>query len=246
MNSYNFSDKLKRFDVGSCFYMLHNMDNMDLRPLVNIDLIYADMIYENLDLRWIGKYWEYLRSGGIFVVQTDWHSLFEVGGYLKYECKDSLFLNHIVWKNEWGNFPKNKFRQSHDDILIFSKGKDYKFYPDRVQVPKVTASSKRLNKSGRDTKLATSIWSDICLTTVAKERVKNPTTGKLIRWQKPLGLMDRIYSAFLDRGDSVLEPFMGSGTGAIQAIEKELCYFGIEYDENVFKIAVERVEEYLK
>ncbi|MCK5343771.1 MAG: hypothetical protein KAR20_10220, partial [Candidatus Heimdallarchaeota archaeon] len=150
-------------------------------PNSQVDLIYADMIYENEDMSWIDRYWKFLKPNGIFMVQTDWHTVFDVGYHLKHRIEGSHMLNHICWKNEFGNFPKNKFRQSHDDILIFSKGKDYKFYPERVQVPKATANSRGLNPSGRTTKLATSVWLDICLTTVAKERIKK-VDGKSIRW----------------------------------------------------------------
>lgn len=219
---------------------LLNMDNMEFRATKKADLIYCDMIYENLDLKWIPHYFDMLKEGGVFVVQTDWHSLFEVGHYLKYGVDNSYFLNHIAWKNEFGNFPKDKFRQSHDDIIIFTKGKDYKFYPDRMQVPKATAKSKGLNPSGRTTKLATSVWMDICLTTVSKERVKKKS-GKSIRWQKPLKLMDRICQAFTDEGDYIIDPFAGSATLGEWCKENNRKYTGIEYSEDVWELGFNRL-----
>ena len=221
---------------------LYNRDNRDVtlkdlggRP----NLIYADMIYENLDMTWLWKYWEMLSPNSIFIVQTDWHSLFEVGYYMKYRL-NATHINHICWKNEFGNFPKNKFRQSHDDVLIFANGKDYKFYPDRVQVEKATAKSKGLNPSGRTTKLATSVWTDICLTTVAKERVKKED-GHNIRWQKPLALMERLISPFVDVGDLVVDPFCGTATTGVVAKELGCDFVGIESDKEVYNIAKKRL-----
>ena len=146
------------------------------------------------------------------------------------------FINHLVWKNEWGNHPRNKFHQCYDDILIFSKGKDYKFYPDRIQVPKATANTK-LNPSGRTTKTATAWIDDITLTTTSRERVKK-TDGHNIRWQKPLKLYDRIILPFSDFSDNILDPFSGSGSLAKWCLLNNRNYYGIEIDKEVYEISV--------
>lgn len=217
------------------------MDNMKYETDRKFNLIYTDMIYENLDLSWIPKYWNMLLDGGVFIVQTDWHSVYEVGYMMKNFFADSFHINSIAWKNEFGNFPKNKFRQSHDDIIIFSKGRDYKFYPDRVQMEKATAKSKGLNPSGRTTKLATSVWNDITLTTVAKERVRKKD-GHSIRWQKPIRLMERICSPFTDEEDWILDPFAGTATLGQWCKENNRNYVGIEYDKEPYYLAVQRLE----
>lgn len=218
---------------------LLNMDNMKFETNQLFDLIYADMIYENENLEWMYKYWELLKVGGIFAVQTDWHTQFEVGYTLK-KILGGHHVNSICWKNEFGNFPKNKFRQSHDDIIVFSKGKDYKFYPDRVQMEKATANSKGLNPSGRMTKLATSVWTDITLTTIAKERVKKKD-GHNIRWQKPIALLERLCVAFTDEFDWVLDPFAGSGVLGKWCSKTNRNYVGIEYDKEVYKLAKKNI-----
>lgn len=218
---------------------LLNMNNMEFESERKFSLIYCDMIYEDTNLSWIPKFWDMLLFGGIFVVQTDWHTIFEVGYYLKHVIKAN-HLNNISWKCEFGNFPKNKFRQSHDDILIFSKGSQYKFYPDRVQMEKATAKSKGLNPSGRLTKLATSVWTDITLTTIAKERVKKDD-GHNVRWQKPYGLMNRLCVGFTDENDWILDPFAGTGVLGKWSKSNNRNYIGIENDKDVFKLAEKNI-----
>jgi len=204
------------------------------------DLIYCDMIYENLDVSWIDKYWEYLKPNGIFIVQTDWHTNWLIRYTLEI-LSDSLFVNHLVWKNEWGNHPKNKFHQCYDDIIIFSKGKDYKFYSDKIQVDKAT-KNKGLNPSGRQTKTATAWVDDICLTTTSKERIKKED-GHLAKWQKPIRLFDRIIAPFTDENDIILDPFMGVASLGEWCIKNRRHYTGIEYDKNIFNLAETRMKE---
>lgn len=203
-----------------------------------IDLVYADMIYENFDPWWIARYHQILRKGGIFIAQTDYHSVAEVKILL--DGLGANFVNWLVWKNEWGNFRKDRFRQCHDDILIYSRGKEYTWHPEKAMIPKVTANAKGLNPSGRLTKLAGSVITDICLTTVSKERIK--LRGKNIQWQKPYALLHRVISPFVDPGYTILDPFMGTGTSGLVAINLDCNYIGIERDSWVFELAKKRLE----
>ena len=206
----------------------------------SFDLIYADMIYENTELSWMYYWWKNLKPNSIFIVQTDWHTLKNVWTMFDF-LPGSNFINHLVWKNEWGNFPKRKFHQVHDDILVFSNGENYKFYPDRIQVPKATAKT-NLNPSGRQTKTATSWIDNICLTTTSNERVKLPS-GKLIRWQKPVKLFDLIVKPFTDECDLVGDIFMGSGSLGVWSKLNKRNYIGIEFDTEVFNLAQERLNK---
>jgi len=222
---------------------LHNQDNMDFETTKKFDLIYADMIYENSNCDWIFKYWDLLKENGIFITQTDWHTdwlirwYFETNSILK---NNSFFVNYLVWKNEWGNHPKKKMHQCFDSIIIYAKGNNYKFYPERIQVDKVT-KNKGLNPSGRDTKQATAWIDDICLTTTAKERVKK-FDGHLVRWQKPIRLFDRINAPFTDEGDEICDPFMGVASLGEWCIINNRNYIGIEYDKEIFDLAKYRLE----
>jgi len=206
------------------------------------DLIYADMIYENKNLGWLFKYWDALKDGGIFIIQTDWHTDYLVRYFFENEMPYTNFVNHLVWKNEWGNHPKDRMHQCFDSIIVYSKNRlsNYKFYSDRIQVDKVT-KNKGLNPSGRQTKTATAWIDDICLTTTAKERVKK-SDGHLVRWQKPVKLFDRIIAPFTDEGDDILDLFMGSGSLGEWCILNNRNYVGIENDEEVFNLAKTRLD----
>lgn len=222
--------------------ILENADNTNYKTEQTFDLIYCDMIYENKDLSWIPIWWSRLKDNGIFIVQTDFHTNWLIRWFFEtqFYYTTPVFINHLVWKNEWGNFPKDRFHQCYDDIIIYSKGKNHKFYPLNVQVPKATEKTK-LNPSGRETKTATAWIDDICLTTTSKERVKK-ADGHLIKWQKPLKLFDRIISPFTDAFDWVADPFAGSGSLGEWCKNNDRNYLGLELDKEVFELAKKRLE----
>lgn len=206
------------------------------------DIIFCDYIYSNLDFSWAKKYFEMLKPNGIFISQTDWSSEHRYRVYLE-DVLGATFVNHLVWKCEWGNHPSDRMHQCYDDILVYSNGKkgSWKFYSDKIQVPKVTIT-KGLNPSGRTTKQATAWIDDIALTTTSKERVKKKD-GHLLRWQKPTRLYDRVISPWFDNDISILDPFMGSGSLGkwCKSQPYEIDYVGIEYDEEVYNLALENI-----
>ena len=218
---------------------IYNQDNMKFQTDELFDVIFCDYIYENLDFSWVDHYYPMLKPNGIFIGMTDYHSAAEFKVYTQNNMKAYL-ANWLTWKNEFGNFPKDRFRQCHDDIIIFSKTEKFKFYPERAQVEKATAGSKGLNPSGRTTKLATSVILDCCLTTTAKERVKK-LDGHLLRWQKPQSLYDRIFFPLTDEGDKCLDPFMGSGAFGKWCKKNNRDYVGIEYDSEVYGYASDNI-----
>jgi len=225
-------------------YKIYNQSNKDVILEENFDLVYCDMIYEDKNLDWIDLFWKKLKPNGIFIAQTDFHTDWLVRWYFEtnriFNYSLPTFVNHAVWKNEWGNHPKRKMHQCYDSIIIYAKGNDYKFYPEKIQVDKVT-KNKGLNPSGRETKQATAWIDDICLTTTSKERIKK-SDGHLIKWQKPIKLFDRIIAPFVDEGDFILDPFMGSGSLGEWCIKNNCNYTGIELDPIVFGLAKNRLE----
>lgn len=46
-----------------------------------------------------------------------------------------------------------------------------------------------------------------------------------------------------DVADTILDPFMGSGTVGVACIKTGRRFIGIEIDENYFNMAVERIRE---
>jgi DNA modification methylase len=72
-------------------------------------------------------------------------------------------------------------------------------------------------------------------------RAQLASEGKVHPTQKPLGLMQWCL-AFLPKAETILDPFMGSGTTGAACANLGRTFIGIEMDRKYFDIACERIE----
>lgn len=204
------------------------------------DLIYCDYIYQNLDLSFVDKFWEYLKPSSIFMAQTDDSSMAQMKMKLD-SMPNSTWLNTCIMIQEWGGTSKRFFPRKHDYIFIYANGKDYKFYPERIQIEKKTAGT-AFDKKGTGLKTPCSVFYDLGnFSTMSNERIKDDS-GKNIRWQKSQKLMERLFLPFSDENDWLLEPFGGTCSVARWAKSNNRNCISIEYDKNVFEIAKKELE----
>ncbi|MDR2893020.1 MAG: site-specific DNA-methyltransferase [Deltaproteobacteria bacterium] len=61
--------------------------------------------------------------------------------------------------------------------------------------------------------------------------------------QKPLSLIQQFVADFSDFGDTILDPFMGSGTTGVAALNLGRKFIGTELDPKYFDIACRRIEQ---
>jgi len=61
--------------------------------------------------------------------------------------------------------------------------------------------------------------------------------------QKPVTLIKRLILDYTKPGDTILDPFMGSGTTGVACIKTGRNFIGIERDENYHAIATKRIAE---
>lgn len=67
--------------------------------------------------------------------------------------------------------------------------------------------------------------------------------GGLHPTQKPVGLMKWCIEKYTNEGDTILDPFMGSGTTGVACVRAGLNFIGIEIDPDYFAIAERRIKE---
>lgn len=69
------------------------------------------------------------------------------------------------------------------------------------------------------------------------------TQGAQHPTQKPLPLMRHLVNLFSNEGQTILDPFMGSGTTGVAAVQMGRKFIGIEKEPKHFDIACKRIEE---
>lgn len=69
------------------------------------------------------------------------------------------------------------------------------------------------------------------------------TGNKYHPTEKPVDLMEYLIEKFTDKDETVLDPFMGSGTTGVACVNTNRKFIGIELDEKYFEIAETRIKE---
>lgn len=160
-----------------------------------------------------------LESSGTLYLHLDWRWVH----YAKIECDKVFgydnFMNEIVWSYNFGGRGKDRWPQKHDTVLVYAKnvGK-HKFNWDSIdRIPYAAPALQYVGRTREEAEkriaegqVPTDVWSMSIVGTSSKERTGYPT-------QKPLKLVERIVKASSDAGDTVLDPFCGSGTAAVAA-----------------------------
>ena len=154
-----------------------------------------------------------------------------------------LFLkNRIIWTFGHGLHAKKKFSGRYETILWFTKSeKNYVFNLDPVRVPqkypmkkysdirrKGNLSCNPLGKNPSD------VWDIPNVKNNHIEKTNHPC-------QFPVGMIERLVLALTNEGDSVFDPFSGSGSSVIAAVKNKRRGIGCEINRDYYTTSVERV-----
>lgn len=161
-----------------------------------------------------------------------------------------LFRNHglklrnrIVWTFGHGLHCQKRFSGRHETILWFTKGDDYIFNLDPVRVPskypdkKHFKGPKRGETSGHPLgKNPSDVWDIPNVKANHVEKADHPC-------QFPVGLVERLVLSLTNRGENVLDPYLGVGSSAIAALKNGRNAYGCDAIEEYVDIARTRVDE---
>lgn len=165
-----------------------------------------------------------------------------------------LWVEEYIWhkKNCYpGKWP-NRFRDAWERCLHFTKQKKFKMFQRAVMVPMGNWAQKRLEKLSdtdriRDESRSLSGFGKNISHWLGKKYVY-PTNVLHLATECsnrnhsaafPITLPAWFIKLFTEEGDTVLDPFIGSGTTALACIELNRHYIGIELMEHYYKLALE-------
>ncbi len=185
--------------------------------------------YDDFTIKWIKECKRILKINGSIWVIGSYHNIFRVGKIIQ----DNKFwiLNDVIWnkKNPMPNFKGTRLTNAHETLIWAAKSEKSK-YTFNYQ------SMKTLN----DDKQLRSDWNiAICN---GSERITSKNK-KVHSTQKPEALLYRILLCSSNKNDTVLDPFMGSGTTGAVAKKLGRNFIGIEKDKKYFKVSQERIKK---
>ena len=166
------------------------------------------------------------------------------------ECGFNLHDTMIYAKNNPIPQNHNRYEQCFEYMFVFSKGKPKTFNPLKEDTKNAGKSFDWGNrKTVMDAKQCRrDRGSDVRTVNAKKNRtnifyysVGGSNTGHPAVFPKQLAT-DHILS-WSNEGDVVLDPFLGSGTTAIAAVNTGRHYIGFELDKGYFDIACKRLDD---
>jgi len=206
---------------------------------------YLQFMYERLMLMK-----ELLSDTASIYVHLDWH----VGHYIKLLMDEIFgqdnFVNEIIWCYTGPSQTSKYFVRKHDNILFYTKTDNYIFNTESLRVkykkstkwagktsftgltPKETVE--KLDKRG---KLLEDWWIDVAGIGYAHKQITGFAT------QKPETLLDRIINASSNKGDLVLDCFIGSGTTARVAQKLSRRWIGCDINKGAIHLTSRELQK---
>ena len=186
--------------------------------------------YLQFNQLWLKEALRVLKPGGSLWISGSFHNIYQVGFILQH-YNDVKINNSIVWykPNAQPNISCRFFTESTEHLIWASKngnGEKWKFNYEWSK-----SIEDQINPKGKQTR---NVWSI-------------PLTPKKEKWagahptQKPEELLKRIILSCTDEGDTVLDPFVGSGTTSAVASILGRNSIGIEKEKKYLSIIKKRL-----
>ena len=244
-----------RIHVGECISTLASL------PAASVDAVFADPPY-NLQLQgdlkrpddskvdavddtwdqfdsfeaydaftraWLLGCRRVLKPSGTLWVIGSYHNIFRVGSIL--QDLGFWMLNDIIWRktNPMPNFRGRRFQNAHETLIWAARDKNAKGY---------TFNYEALKSANEDLQARSDWLLPLC---TGNERLKNANGAKVHPTQKPEALLARVLLSSTKPGDTILDPFFGTGTTGAVAKLLGRQFIGIERDPAYAAAAEERI-----
>lgn len=220
-------------------------------PPYNIGKEYEDLAHINdyLDWceSWITEIHRITKADGTFWLNVGY---LEVKGkglavpipYLLWDRTPFYFIQEVVWNYAAGVACRNRFSPRNEKLLWYVKDpKNYTFNLDAVRDPNVKYPNQKKNgklKCNPLGKNPSDVW-QITKVTSGKNRSSAERTPHPAQF--PIAMVERMLKASSNKGDVILDPFMGSGSTAECALNNNRFVIGFELEEKYIGYAEQRI-----
>ena len=186
--------------------------------------------YDNFSLLWLKESKRVLRDGGALWVIGSYHNILRLGTSI--QNLGFWILNDIIWHktNPMPNFRGTRFTNAHETLLWCTTARKAKY----------TFNYQNLKELNEGKQMRSDWHIPIC---AGKERLRESNNQRSHPTQKPEALLYRILVSSTNKEDTVLDPFLGSGTTAVMAKKLQRNFIGFEQDKEYIKLAKKRLKQ---
>jgi site-specific DNA-methyltransferase (adenine-specific)/site-specific DNA-methyltransferase (cytosine-N4-specific) len=163
-----------------------------------------------------------------------------------------LFVDEMIWHktNPFPTGSKKRLKDGFERCYHFAKAKGFKFLPDALRMKSTSKwagdNERRKNKgahrttNGSGMNMSRRIVGDLVR---PSNVVTMPSSSLNVGHPAvfPLGLPEFFIRLMTEAGDTVLDPFMGSGSTALAARGLGRLYVGVELSEDYLLLSAERL-----
>ena len=242
--------------TGNCLEQLKNKHFSETIDLTFLDPPFnqnKDYAHHNDNLS-PGEYWKMMKDvcQKIFDVTSDGGSIYFMQREKNTEdvlrvLRESgwTLQNLIVWKKKTSAVPvAGKFGKHYQILAYATKGEKARVF-NRLRIsPPLPANYKVQRENGV---YVTDVWDDIRELTsgyfAGDEAIRDKNGERFHKQQSPIALLLRIILSSSKVGDTVLDPFAGTGTTLVTAHQLGRNSIGIEIDPSNVKLINERLED---
>lgn len=194
---------------------------------------------------WFPKVCKKLKPNGSLYICGDWKCTSSLQRSVQ---KELTILNRITWQREKGRGSLTNWKNSMEDIWFAVKDpKNYVFNVEDVKLKRKVIAPYKENGKPKDWEqnsdgnfritYPSNFWDDISVPFWSmSENTDHPT-------QKPEKLYAKLILASTNSGDTVFDPFLGSGTTSAVAKKLNRHFCGIELNEEYCLWAQKRINQ---
>lgn len=185
--------------------------------------------YDRFTKGWLAECRRVLKPDGALWVIGSYHNIFRVGAIL--QDMGFWILNDVVWRktNPMPNFRGRRFTNAHETLIWASRDANAKY----------TFNYEAMKVFNDDLQMRSDWTLSLC---TGAERLKNADGDKLHPTQKPEALLHRVLLSTTKPGDTVLDPFFGTGTTGAAAKALGRHFIGIEREDDYAEAALARID----
>lgn len=254
----------------SCNCLIYNLDCLEAMtilpdqsinltvtsPPYNIGKEYENLLplddYINWCKKWITEVYRLTLYDGAFWLNLGYLSIKNRAkaipiSYLLWDKIPFYLIQEIVWNYGAGVAGSKFFSPRNEKFLWYVKNPEaYTFNLDDIRDPNVKYPNQKKNGKIKVNPLGknpTDVWEFPKVTSgqnrSSKERTPHPA-------QFPSAVIQRIITASSHENEIVLDPFLGSGTTAMVALDLNRLVIGFEIRQDYCDIAANRIETFLQ